>query len=138
MAEFTLGLEQDLRTSGRFKPFICAGTSVMVPLKESYDYVQSTVGQSVNSSPASTTLTYTADAQATVVTPPGNPIIEPPSRTPHPYVGVVQAGVGASWELSENTSLIARAQFQKALKPIGMEDQSYVAVVAQAGLRFDL
>lgn len=137
LAEFTLNVEHDLVKTGRLKPFVYAGTAVMAPLKETYTY------QYQNTYPATDPVTVAGfeydglDARVGPVQQVNITSEAPPSYKLEPYMAV-QAGAGVNYHLSESTAVTARAQFQKALGKIGLEEQNYMALNTQVGLRFGL
>jgi hypothetical protein len=138
-AEFTLNFERDLKRTGRIRPFVFGGTTVMTPLKETYSYRQVDVGPFASQYQTVASIAYDGlDARVGAVESFNSTNESAPNYTLSPYLGILQAGAGVNFLVSESTELSCKVQLQKAFRPIGLEQQSFTALNSEVGFRFNL
>jgi hypothetical protein len=108
----------------------------MAPIRETYEYGQAPPQLTAT---AVTSFAYNGlDATFAPVDLVNTQNEAVPPHTLRPYAGIVQAGVGVTYDISESTSIAAKAQVQKSFRPIGLERQDYTSLNTQVGFRFSL
>jgi len=138
----TAQVERHLPLHGRWTPFIAAGTSVLLPVKECYDYEPLPMYTYQGSAQPEATIAYSAlrassntkSFQNTT----GVYSSEALSYTPQVHAGIVHGAVGLSYDLTEVISITAAMEVEHAPRPIGLEHQKFTTVGFRGGAEFNL